>query len=101
MDALAQFRGNPFDFDLVVTDLAMAGMTGEELAASLLRIRADIPILITTGLIDPVMLKQAREMGVHNVLLKPVSAAMLAREIARGLTERGELSQSPRAGAIE
>ncbi len=84
-EALAHFRTDPAEYDLVVSDLAMPGMTGDNLAAALLRIRPDLPILITTGLIDPAILKQAREIGVCNVLLKPVSATTLASEIAQRL----------------
>jgi len=88
-EALAHFRASPADCDLVITDLAMPDMTGDQLAVALLRIRPDLPILITTGLIDPAVLKQAREIGVCSVLLKPVSAAALGREIAQRLAERG------------
>ncbi len=87
-EALANFRAGPAEYDLVVSDLAMPGMTGNDLAAALLHICPGIPILITTGLIDPTILKQAREIGVRNVLLKPVSATTLAREIAQLLGKR-------------
>lgn len=86
--ALAHFRASPADCDLVISDLAMPGMTGDKLAVALLRIRPDLPILITTGLVDPTLLKQAGEIGVCNVLLKPVSAVMLGREIAQHLAKR-------------
>jgi PAS domain S-box-containing protein len=88
-EALEHFQNRPDEYDLVVSDLAMPGMTGDNLATALLKIRPDIPILITTGLIDPAILKHAREIGVCNVLLKPVSAATLAREIAQHLADRG------------
>jgi len=87
-EALTHFRAVPAEYDLVVSDLAMPGMTGDNLAAALLRIRPGLPILITTGLVDPAILKNAREIGVCNVLLKPVSATMLAREIAQHLGKR-------------
>ena len=88
-EALADFRSRPAEYDLTVSDLAMPGMTGNDLAAALLHIRPELPILITTGLIDPAILKHAREIGVCNVLLKPVSATTLAREIAQRLADRG------------
>jgi len=88
VEALAHFRSRPAEYDLVVSDLAMPGMPGNDLVAALRRIRPDLPILITTGLIDPVIQEQVRELGVGNVLLKPVSAATLAREIAQQLADR-------------
>jgi len=88
-EALAEFNDHPKGYDLVVSDLAMPGMTGDNLAAAMLCTRPDIPILITTGLIDSAILKKAQEIGVCNVLLKPVSASVLAREIAQRLADRG------------
>jgi DNA-binding NtrC family response regulator len=87
-EALAHFQAGPADYDLVITDLAMPGMTGDNLAAALLHIRPDIPILITTGVIDSPILKKVEAIGVCNVLLKPVSAETLAGEIARLLVRR-------------
>jgi PAS domain S-box-containing protein len=87
-EALERFQGNPAEFDLVITDLAMRGMTGDNLAAALLQIRPNIPILITTGVVDSPILKKAGELGVSNVLLKPVSTETLAREIAHHLAGR-------------
>ena len=46
LDALALFRDHPERFDLVITDLTMPNMPGDELASELLRIRADIPVLV-------------------------------------------------------
>jgi PAS domain S-box-containing protein len=88
-EALAHFNDRPAEYDLVITDLAMPGMTGDDLAAALVHIRPNLPILLTTGVIDPAILKRTRAIGVCNVLLKPVSAARLAREIAQQLAVRG------------
>jgi len=90
-EALEHFRACPAEFDLVVSDLAMPGMSGDNLAAALLHIRPDIPILITTGMIDTPILKKAGEIGVCKVLLKPVSATTLAHEIAQRLADRSPI----------
>ena len=47
--ALAHFRENPTAFDLVITDMTMPHMTGDILAAELIAIRPDIPIILCTG----------------------------------------------------
>jgi signal transduction histidine kinase/HAMP domain-containing protein/ActR/RegA family two-component response regulator len=87
--ALADFQARSEEYDLVVSDLAMPGMTGSHLAAALRRIRPRIPILITTGMMDPAMLERARASGLGRVLCKPVPAATLAREVAQRLKAEG------------
>ncbi len=47
--ALAAFRKNPQNFDIVVTDLSMPHLSGLELARGVLAVRPDIPVLMTTG----------------------------------------------------
>lgn len=49
IEALELFRAQPDKFDLVITDLTMLNMTGDELAKELMAIRPDIPIIICTG----------------------------------------------------
>ncbi|HBA54934.1 MAG TPA: hypothetical protein DCZ04_10925, partial [Syntrophorhabdus aromaticivorans] len=47
--ALSLFADNPGRFDVVITDYTMPRMTGLDLAKQLLRVRPDIPIILTTG----------------------------------------------------
>ncbi len=82
-EALTRFGAEPAQFDLVISDSAMPEISGFDLATSLLRIRKDIPILLITGLIDSDGEERARQIGVSNVLLKPVNAQVIGREIAR------------------
>src|SRR5439155_9137671 len=51
--ALQAFQARPHDFNAVITDLAMPGMSGLELASALLHIRPDVPIVLATGYISP------------------------------------------------
>jgi len=53
VEALDLFRDGSGQFDLVITDLTMPKMTGEQLAAELTRIRRDIPIIICTDTAAP------------------------------------------------
>jgi CheY-like chemotaxis protein len=43
--ALERFKSAPDDFDLVITDMSMPKMSGDQLAAELMKIRKDVPIL--------------------------------------------------------
>ncbi len=85
-EALARFEQNPQDFDLMITDRAMPGMTGGELAAKVLQLRPDLPVLLLTGYADPSMEKELRQIGVREVLGKPLSAQKLADAVRRALS---------------
>jgi two-component system, cell cycle sensor histidine kinase and response regulator CckA len=47
--ALGAFRAHPYDYDLLLTDLAMPGMTGVDLAAEMRALRPDLPVVLCTG----------------------------------------------------
>jgi PAS domain S-box-containing protein len=48
--ALETFRSRPDEFDVVVSDLSMPGVSGLDLARELLQIRPGIPILLASGI---------------------------------------------------
>ncbi|MCF8127883.1 MAG: response regulator [Deltaproteobacteria bacterium] len=47
--ALEHFRSNPDKFDLVITDMAMPHMAGDQFAAELIKVKESVPILLCTG----------------------------------------------------
>ena len=49
VEALEHFRADPHRFDLVITDMTMPRMTGDKLAAELLKIRSDLPVILCSG----------------------------------------------------
>lgn len=85
--ALADFQTSSQRYDLVISDFAMPGMSGNDFAAKLLKLRADVPIFIMTGLADPETQEQVKKTGVREVLFKPITADALAREVAQVLTK--------------
>jgi PAS domain S-box-containing protein len=84
-DALAAFRANPSNFDLVISDRGMPNMTGEQLAGELIAIRPEIPIIICTGFSDEADEKRAKAMGIKGFLMKPVSLEELAKMVRKVL----------------
>ncbi len=83
--ALDSFRGAPDRFDAVLSDEAMPGMTGSELAEQIHRIRPDVPIVLMTGFTTPALATRARDAGVVEVLTKPLVARDMARSLANAL----------------
>ena len=60
-DALVAFEGAPGDFDLVLTDMSMPGISGIEFAQKILAIRADALVVIATGHIQDKDLEKVRK----------------------------------------
>jgi CheY-like chemotaxis protein len=69
--ALETFRSDPNAFHAVVSDLSMPGICGIEFAQELLRIRPDIPILMTSGDVRPEDAAAVRNLGLPDLVLKP------------------------------
>jgi len=84
-EALAAFRSHPDDFDLVLTDLSMREMNGAELARELLATRREIPIIISSGYELAGMAQHMRDLGIRDILAKPVQRDHLAAALKRAL----------------
>ncbi len=82
-EAWQRFAEAPDAFALVVTDLTMPGLSGDELAGKILALRPDTPVVVCTGLPTgaPLAGEAAR-------LQKPVSPARLLTAVATALNRR-------------
>jgi PAS domain S-box-containing protein len=85
--ALQAFRKAPERFHAVLSDEAMPEMTGADLAKEIRTIRPDMPILLMTGYASPLFLARARNIGVAEVLTKPLAARDIGRVLAALLRE--------------
>lgn len=83
--ALEEFRGDPTAFDAVVSDLSMPGMTGPELARAILKMRPEIPIVLTSGYVRDEDLRVARDLGIRELVLKPNTIEDLGATLHRVL----------------
>jgi len=82
-EALVAFQQAPGGFDLVVTDLSMPGLSGLEVAVNILRIRADIPVVLASGYLKDDEIRKARELGIREILIKPTLVDQLGPVLKR------------------
>lgn len=75
-------------FDLLLTDLAMPGLSGMELAEAAARIHPDVPIVLLTGHTDVELAKASLQRGASDFVTKPVNIRELPIVIERNLTRR-------------
>jgi len=90
IEALELFKVQSDKFDLVITDLTMPKMTGDELAVELLRIKADIPIVLCTGFSAMIDEDKAKAMGARAFVLKPILKRDIAETIRKVLDGKNE-----------
>ncbi len=88
LDALETFKAEPDGFDLVITDMAMPKMAGDRLTREILKIRADVPIIICTGYSSVMDRAKAEAIGVAGYLMKPLAIKDLAVAVRQVLDDR-------------
>lgn len=84
LEALKLFSESPHDFDLVITDLVMPDMAGDELSSKLREIRHDTPIILCTGYSKYITGEHAAKIGIEAFALKPLNKqdfALIVREV--------------------
>ncbi len=79
--AVTAFKAAPADFDLVVLDLLMPGLSGEETLVELRRIRADVRVLIISGYNEGGILGRHPGGGPLAYLAKPFTRNQLAQSV--------------------
>jgi PAS domain S-box-containing protein len=86
--ALELVRSDPGQFDLIVTDQTMPGLTGIELAGKVLEVDPAIPVILCTGHSEVATEQDARGLGIKKYLHKPLQGDELARAVRMVLDER-------------
>ena len=88
VEALKAFQANPDNFDLIITDMTMPNMTGDQLAQKIMDIRTDIPIILCSGFSEKMSNEKAKSLGIKGFLMKPVLMKDLSIAIRRTLDNK-------------
>ncbi|MBC2695965.1 MAG: response regulator [Desulfobacteraceae bacterium] len=91
VEALETFKEQPNNFDIVITDMTMPKMTGENLSKKILAIRPDMPIIICTGFSEVISEKKAKAIGIREFIMKPILRKDIAK-IIRVVLNNGKCS---------
>ncbi|MEY4933454.1 MAG: hypothetical protein RLZZ403_1774 [Pseudomonadota bacterium] len=93
-EALAAVRAEPGRFDLAVTDYNMPGMSGLDVARALRKIRADLPIVLSSGNITEELRVEAPGAGVSELVFKPNTVKDLCEAIDRQMQAQRKKKQA-------
>jgi signal transduction histidine kinase/DNA-binding response OmpR family regulator len=84
-DALQLFKEKPGEFDLLITDQTMPDLSGMDLAGQVLRLRPDLPVVLYTGNAAAIDVDEAKQLGIREILIKPLGMSVLAEAVRRTL----------------
>lgn len=76
-EALKRFNENPDFFDLLITDIAMPKMAGNQLIEEIFKTRKDMPVIVHTGYAESFDEDKAHKTGVRKYFQKPTDAKNL------------------------
>ena len=86
-DALREFAAQPSSFDLLISDMTMPNMTGDQLAREFMAVRPDFPVIICTGFSERLNRENAAAAGIRGFLMKPIVKSEMARMVRKVLDE--------------
>lgn len=92
-ECLDQFRRHPYIYDLILLDLTMPFMDGEETFHRLREIRADVPVLLCTGFVQEDRLKSWMAAGLTGFVLKPIAPGEIVG-VVRSTLQKVKYTQS-------
>ncbi len=87
--ALNLFRDRSSEFDLVITDLVMPGLTGKALATEILKHSPCFPIIVCTGMNEKMDEDWIVQSGLRGVIRKPMTMHHLAQVVRHALDAPG------------
>ena len=79
--AVNAFRANPQQFDAVIADVTMRGLSGIDVAKELRAIRPQIPLALTSGRTSQETLDLAASLGLNVWLSKPATVDKLCHTL--------------------
>jgi PAS domain S-box-containing protein len=83
--ALSAIQSSPGEFDLIITDYTMPGLTGLDMFKKLRSGDIFIPVILMSGFLGRSIESSAKEAGIAQLLHKPVNTYQLSNSIRKAL----------------
>ncbi len=87
LKALEHFKAAPEKFNLVITDMTMPRMTGDQFIAEMIRIKPHVKTIICTGYSEKVNETTIESIGASGYMMKPIGRETLAKTVRLVLDE--------------
>ena len=89
-EGISLFERMPETFRLILLDLAMPGMSGEDVFRRLQAIRPNVPVLLTSGFSKSTAIRHFSGKGLAGFIQKPYSATQLAEQVKAAIESGGD-----------
>ena len=76
------------NYDVVLTDISMPGLSGLELLGHVLQRQPDTPVIIISGISDQAHARGLIKLGAFDYLLKPFRLEAVEQSVARAIEQR-------------
>jgi FixJ family two-component response regulator len=80
------YRAAPDQYDLIILDMTMPKLSGEELAKEIYAINPDAPVIMCSGYPDSAVRNKIHVLGIKTFLQKPYQMRTLAKAIQQALS---------------
>lgn len=89
------------DYDVVLTDISMPGLSGLELLGHVRQKYPSTPVIIISGIADQEHAQGLIRLGAFEYLLKPFRIEVLEKSVKRALDRRRHLLKANEAGGTD
>jgi len=86
------------DYDLVVSDYKMPGMTGEEFMITIKKLKPEVPVIMVSGFLENDTIRSLIGGGVGGVFLKPLNIFSLLERTSELIEESRRCQQNDQPG---
>jgi CheY-like chemotaxis protein len=80
-EAFLEFEKNPHKYDLLVSDLTMPGLSGDELIKKCQEVRADIPVILCSGYSRLIVDEKTKDLKINAYIQKPLHEKIVAQTV--------------------
>ena len=91
-EAFARLSEKPYD--LVLTDIAMPGISGLDLLGRVLQQYPKTPVIVVSGISDQEHVQGLLKLGAFDFLLKPFRLEVVEKSVKRALEQRQKLLEA-------
>ena len=85
LKALELFKEDPHRYDLLLTDLIMPQLDGDNLVSEIIEIRPDMPVIITSGFTNTIVNDNFKQISNKAFIPKPFQPQELAKTVRQVL----------------